>query len=459
MALPKLQRDQATELIARSERILVIPHDNVDPDGLTSALAVGTVLLGAGKDVCVACPGEIPKNLSFLPGYTSLRSPERGRDLLVTLSLPDGTDVEKLRYTVEDRRLKIIVTPSRGSIPPDRATVENAEPPYDLLVIVDTADLSLLGSFAQVHRDLLEEVFILNIDHHISNTGFGQVQLIDPTAASTTEILAQWFLQDQQYRDYVNPDVATLLLAGLIADTRSFQNPNTTPQSLEVAAGLLERGARQQEIVRHIYKTKPLSTLKIWGRALKNLQVDSRNGIVWSAISREDLREMGAKSNETHGIIDELFTTLPEADLFVLFTELEEGGLKASMRTTEALDASAIAGQAYGGGGHARSAGFRVRTYDQFALQVLECVKKLQEEIRRQRAEAIELPKAEATIPLLRREEAVMEGGQAVEGKGATFIDVVEEISREGTEGVKGTEGTPAPQMVQGAAPAPGAAT
>lgn len=432
MALPPEKRDQAMHLIQRSERILVIPHDNVDPDGLSSALAICAVLTSLGKDVHVTCPGEVPEFLSFLPGFHDLRSPEGGRDLLITLRLPEGTEVEKLRYAVEDHRLKIIVTPSAGRIPEDRAEIESGEPPYDLLIVVDTADLSLLGSFAREHSDLLQEVPILNIDHHISNTGFGHLQLIDPTAASATEILTNWFLQDPHLRDRVTPDVASLLLTGLITDTRSFQNPNTTPQSLETAAALLDRGARQQEIIKHIYKTKPLSTLRVWGRALKNLQVDAVDRIVWSSISREDLQEMGAKSSETSGIIDELLTTLPDMDLFVLFTEVEEGGLKASLRSSEALDASSIAGQTYGGGGHARAAGFKVKSYDNFALQVLECIGKLKGEIRKQREAEVVLPKVEG--PGFASKEASQRQGQEspspkpVKGK---MIDVVEEISKE----------------------------
>jgi phosphoesterase RecJ-like protein len=179
--------------------------------------------------------------------------------------------------------------------------------------------------------------------------------------------------------------LATLLLTGLITDTRSFQNPNTTPRSLEVAAELLEKGARQQEIIQNIYKTKPLSTLKIWGRALNHIQMDPAARIVWSAISKEDLAEMEANSKETHGILDELISTIPDADVYVLFTELEGGGLKASMRSSAAIDVSQLAGRTYGGGGHARASGFKVASFDNFQLQVIECIQKLKEGMQKQR--------------------------------------------------------------------------
>ena len=101
--------------------------------------------------------------------------------------------------------------------------------------------------------------------------------------------------------------------------------------------------------------------------------------MVWSSVSKEDILEMGAVSKETHGILDELFSTIPDADVHILFTELEEGGLKASLRSSDAVNVSSLAAKTYGGGGHARAAGFRVQSEQNFGLQVLECVQTLKE--------------------------------------------------------------------------------
>ncbi len=379
----------ATKVLEEHKRILVVPHANVDPDGLSSALACFSVFQAIGKEVTVICPDTPPEALKFLPGFENMRRDVQDQQQFVlTISLDEGVEVGEVRSTVADRRVNIIVVPKSGSIKPQQVTVSGGDRAYDLLVVVDTADLALLGSVYRDHVDLFSGVPILNIDHHISNTRFGQLQLIDPTAASATEVLYQWFLQVPSLRDRITPDVATLLLTGLITDTRSFQNPNTTPRSLEVAAELLERGARQQEIVQNIYKTKPLSTLKIWGRALNGIQIDKESRIVWSSISKEDLAEMEASSKETHGILDELISTIPDADVHVLFTEREEGGLKASLRSSPAIDASLLAAAAYGGGGHARAAGFSVGQFPNFALQVIECVQRLRDGMAQQRTQA-----------------------------------------------------------------------
>ena len=413
MAIESSRLQMANRMVVESKKLLIIPHANVDPDGLSSALALYLLLTSQGKDCTVLCPDTLPESLEFLPGFEKLENTLRAsQDFIITLDCSRGLEVDKLRYTVEDQKVNIVVTPKGGAFSARDVTFQEGAFPFDLIIIVDTADLALLGSLYEKHRNFFVTVPILNIDHHVSNTKFGKHQLIDPGAASATEVLYRWFLSDPEWKKAITADIATLLLTGLITDTRSFQNPNTTPHSLEVAAELLDLGARQQEIIKFIYKTKPLSTLKIWGRALNHIQVNAKERIVWSSISKEDLEEMQATDKETHGIIDELLSTIPDADIYVLFTEVPEGGLKASLRSTERIDASALAGKIAGGGGHPRAAGFRIRSYDNFQLQVLECIQKIIQEMHAQRGVDIAGALSE------KREEG---GG----------VDIVREITKE----------------------------
>lgn len=450
MALNPQSIQAALQAIEQHQRILISPHANVDPDGLSSALACYQIFTAMGKDVTVICPDVKPDSLSFLPGFEKFEQEvKENKDFVVTINLDEGAEIDKLRYTVEDHRVNIIVVPKKGTIRPQQISLSEGDPKYDLIVIVDTADLALLGSLYTDHIDLFSEVPILNIDHHISNTQFGHLQLIDPTAAAATEVLYNWFMQVPQWKDKITPDLATLLLTGLITDTRSFQNPNTTPRSLEVAAELLEKGARQQEIIQHIYKTKPLSTLKIWGRALNHIQVDPASRIVWSSISKEDLAEMDASSKETQGILDELISTIPDADVYVLFTELEEGGLKASMRSSAAVDSSQLAGRAFGGGGHARASGFRVKSFDNFQLAVLESVQKLKDGMRQLQEEndtqydepvtsaavSREIPKSEtpsapAALPVVEKGVDVMKTVGGAPAFDTSERDIVRDITK-----------------------------
>ena len=452
MPLNKDQISAARSAIEGAERLLIVPHANVDPDGLGSALAAFLLFSQLGKEITVICPDSKPENLQFLPGFEKLQeSIESSQNFVITINLQDGVEVDKLRYTVEDHRVNIIVMPKKGKISSQQISYGDTGHPFDLIVAVDTADLPLMGDFYTENIDMFSEVPILNIDHHVSNSNYGQLQLIDTTAASATEVLYEWFTNVPEWKEKITPDIATLLLTGLITDTRSFQNPNTTPRSLEVAAELLERGARQQEIVQHIYKTKPLSTLKIWGRALNQIQMDKNAGIAWSTVSKEDLAEMEATAKETSGILDELISTIPDADIHVLFTELEDGaGFKASARSSAAVDVSLLAGQIFGGGGHSRAAGFRVSGFDNFQLAVLDSVQKLTEGMRQQKEAAASGPvDVQARIPSAVSPEASAQKPQKAEPKvpPKKSTDIVGEITSteskdpsQGTDIIKGLD-------------------
>ena len=389
MPLNPSELQAATKAILDAQRILMVPHANVDADGLSSALACYSVFSQLGKECTVICPDTLPESLDFLPNFKHLtQSIVDDRQFVITIDRSGGMELESLRYTVEENKINIIVTPKKGTLKEKDVSFFETGSAFDLLVVVDSAELSLLGSFYTDHLELFSTTPILNVDHHISNTRFGQLQLIDPLSASATEVLYSWFMSEPKWKEMVTADIATLLLTGLITDTRSFQNPNTTPRSLEVAANLLDLGARQQEIIQHIYKTKPLSTLKIWGRALNRIQMDPAARIVWSSVSREDLTEMGATSKETAGLLDELISTIPDADVHVLFTEIEEGGFKASMRSSVSIDVNRAAGRLFGGGGHARASGFKIKQYGNFQLKVVECIQQLKTEMQAQRGEA-----------------------------------------------------------------------
>lgn len=426
----------ATDAIIKAERLLIIPHANVDPDGLSSALACYSLFRAIGKDCTVVCPDTLPESLKFLPNFEHLSTDiSSEQEFVITLDCSSGVEIDKLRYTVEENKVNIIVVPKKGRIQAKHLTTLDMGSGYDLIVVVDSAELSLLGSAYTENIDLFQSTPILNVDHHISNTRFGQLQLIDPTCASATEVLFAWFSSHPKWKDLITPDIATLLLTGLITDTRSFQNPNTTPRSLEVAANLLDLGARQQEIIQHIYKTKPLSTLKIWGRALNQIQFDPESKIVWSSISRDDLTEMSASSKESAGILDELISTIPDADVHALFTEIEEGGFKVSLRSSAAIDVNKAAGRLFGGGGHARAAGFKIKQYGNFQLKVIECVKLLTEEMARQRSETESAP----AITVRDIPRAVQKPLPEAKKKTSPDIDVVEKLGSD-TQSAKGTD-------------------
>jgi len=213
---------------------------------------------------------------------------------------------------------------------------------------------------------MFSNIPLINIDHHASNNHFGRINYVDIMASATTEMLIQLIadFEKEEEKKLMDEDIATLLLAGIITDTGSFQNANTTPRSFAASALLIKFGARQQEIIQHVFKTKNLSTLKLWGRILSKIKVNDQHNIVWSVVSNRDLHETHSTPDETGGIIDELLSNAPGSEIVILIKEKDEGIISGSVRTTNAsIDASAVA-EMFGGGGHTRAAGFKIKSDD-----------------------------------------------------------------------------------------------
>ena len=262
--------------------------------------------------------------------------------------------------------LNIIITKKDGQIAESDISFNRGSLSYDLIITVDTAELTQLRSIYDNNPQMFFDVPVINIDHHISNNHFGKINLVDIMAASTTELLLPVFkrLEKEFSQKLLDEDIATLLLTGIITDTGSFQNANTTPRSFERASELIAYGARQQEIIQFVYKTKQLSQLKLWGRVLSKIQTDETHRIVWSVVSQQDFLDTDSNEDETGDIIDELMTNAPNAEIVLLIKEKKDGDVSVSVRTTSPnIDGSRIAEQ-FGGGGHTQAAGFRFHNTD-----------------------------------------------------------------------------------------------
>ena len=147
--------EEAEKLLSGSTSLLIIPHANVDPDGLSAALSCYLLFSAIGKKCTVLCPDTLPESLKFLPGYEKLEnSLSVQRDFIITLDCSHGIEVEKLSYAVEENKVNIIVTTKKGSFAGKDVALRDGPLPYDLVVIVDTAELSLLGSVYENHKDL-----------------------------------------------------------------------------------------------------------------------------------------------------------------------------------------------------------------------------------------------------------------------------------------------------------------
>ncbi len=356
--------DQIIKQFQRSNNILILPSAPADGDSLGSALALYQVFKKLGKKVTVISAEPVPRDLKFLPMIEKIGEEFKANsDFVITVH----AHVKDIKHMMEPGKVNIVLTPAEGSsITANEIKLHDQMEDFDLIVTVDTAELHQLGKFYEHHPEMFYKVPVINIDHHSSNAEYGTINHVDITASAATEIITPLIKQIEQAtgQELMDADIATLLLAGIITDTGSFQHSNTTPKAFVVAAELLDHGARQQEIIKHVYKTKSLTTLKLWGQVLSKIQFDKDHKFVWSTISQQDLHDTGAMMEESGAIIDELLNNAPGAEVVALLKEKKPGLLSGSLRSiTPDVDASAMA-SIFGGGGHKQAAGFKIKDVD-----------------------------------------------------------------------------------------------
>lgn len=296
---------EVVSALREARAITAIGHENPDADTLGAALAVRIIgeRLGIPAEVVMGDP--VPPYLQFLPRVDEVRA------------------------------------------------APGLEP--GVAVVLDAGDLARTGRVAVEHGAWLDRARVVNIDHHVSNPLFGSVNLVDPEAASTCEIVA--LLLDELGVE-LDPELATVLLAGIVNDTHTFAHPNVTPRTLRVSARLVEAGASLSSIHRSIYAEKPFATLALWGQVLAGVASEADGRLVHASLTQQMLEETGESLHASEGFID-LLGLSREADIILLFKEVGPAETRVSVRTSAAADAVAVA-SVFGGGGHARAAGCTV---------------------------------------------------------------------------------------------------
>jgi len=318
---------QAMALIEPAQRIALLAHEHPDGDCLGSALGFAHILCQLDKTCVIACADPAPRSFSFLPG------------------------IEALQNTLAD---------------------EN----FDLVIALDAGELPRFGALYEQHRAFLDSATILNIDHHVSSQGCGQVNIIDPISAATGELLVLFQLQAQLP---LNRDAATCLLTGIITDTSSFQYTSTTARTLEAGASLLRAGAIPETIVRPVFRAHPLAQVRFRSMVINQAQTSFGGLIIWSYANDEMLAASGATpdmDDNFSGMLRDI-EGVKIAAFFKNYGEPETTRL--SLRTAEPYNAAQIC-QRYGGGGHARAAGATLNMSMSEAIPLI--VAELEQEIK-----------------------------------------------------------------------------
>ncbi len=305
---------QVTQTLARAKGVICVAHRKPDGDSLGAAAALLQVCDSWGVPAVGFCVDAVPGQYRFLP----------------------GTERFGFDYSVfEDSR-------------------------YDMVVVCDAADLThaALGEKERKEegkegrRASLVGKTIVNVDHHATNFRFGDLNLVDESAASTTEVV---------YRACVNAGVrvtgemATCLLAGLLTDTGNLINPATTPSAFAAAAALLLAGGRLRETGNRLERNKTAGALRVWGRAMARLKWQAETGVASTVIFLADLAAEGVGEEVIEGLSNLLGGGM-DVPVTLVLREAAGGKVKVSLRTAREIDVGAVAA-ALGGGGHKKAAG------------------------------------------------------------------------------------------------------
>lgn len=232
---------------------------------------------------------------------------------------------------------------------------------YPLVIIFDTGDMQRTPLVDELAKRDPAKTTVVNIDHHQTvtmhrNVSVVDLNFVDTAAAATTEMLYK-VLTAMQID--LSPHAATSLLTGILTDTSHFSNMGTTLDSMSIAGKLMAKGADHRAITYHTMRSKSVGTLKLWGRALSRLSYNKTSGVISTIITLKDLAECDVDGEATTGIANFL-NSLSEGRVALVLQEELGGFVKGSLRTTSDVNVADMAKQ-FGGGGHAKAAGFRLR--------------------------------------------------------------------------------------------------
>ena len=313
--------EQIGQALRENQRFAVLSHVRPDGDALGSQLALGLSLKQLGKDVLIWNEDGMLEKYSFLPSANLLTKPPA-----------DPEDV-------------------------------------DVAIALDTAIQNRLGTALPAVRSA--KVWI-NIDHHPSNPGYGDLVQIDPKAPATGEILFELIKSEKLPIDAA---IAENLYVAISTDTGSFQYPNTTARTLEIAAELIRAGVDVGRVSQLTYENYPRRRVELLRDLLGTMRFDASDRVASFSLSLATAKKLGVLPEDNEGLIDHL-RAIRGVIIAVFFEELPDGKVRVSMRSkSEKVNVCAIC-EKFGGGGHVLAAGARVRgTLPEVEKKVLEEVR------------------------------------------------------------------------------------
>lgn len=291
------------EKIEKGDKFLITTHINLDGDAVGSVFCFYWLLENYGKDVFVYLMDQIPYKYRFLP-------------------------------KPNERRLFFKEPP---------------EEKYDTIFVLDCGDFHRIGNN---YETLKSNGFIVNIDHHNTNSYFGDINLVDPDASSTAEILYEIlkFLNAE-----ITLDMAINIYTAILTDTGSFRYENTNSKALNICARMIDIGVKPAYVAQKVYESHPKERFFILGKVLNTLETHKSGKIVMAHITRDMVQGNYSLEEFTDGFV-EFIKEMDGIEMAVLIRQIENNKYKVSMRSKGDGDVSEIC-SLFGGGGHKKAAG------------------------------------------------------------------------------------------------------
>jgi len=307
MVSETILHEQFHHILQNSKRTLLVSHKKPDGDTLGGATSVLNYLLREGKAVRAFCVDPIPEQFSYLPSVAHFSN-------------------DPAVFT-ED---------------------------FDVLCMFDASSLDYAG-VTQLIATMPRRPTIVNVDHHATNTRFGDLNVLFTDASSTAEVVFRFY---ETNRTFIDPSMATCLLTGIITDTSNFVNPATNAVCMRAASNLLVCGARLNDITSFLMRNKTVHGLQTWGRALECIKENNELGIASTVVREKELIAFGADLGDAVEGLSNFLTAVLTVPIVMVLYEKMDGTVKGSLRSA-GKDVSVIA-KTYGGGGHKKASGFTV---------------------------------------------------------------------------------------------------
>ena len=309
--------DNILEEINNAQSIVILTHENPDGDAIGSGLALYNALKQIGKNPDIIIP-EYPRIFEFLPGADEIKK---------------ESDVEK----------------------------------YDLAISVDCATIKMLNGFATYFENAKVRV---SIDHHSTNTMFGDLNYVSPDAPACAQILLVVF---EYFKIEVTKDIGTCILTGIITDTGGFKYSGVTSETFEFVAWLLDKGINVSKIYRKVLQIKTRANFELNRIATNRLEFFEDGKVAFTYITKEDEESVNAESGDHEGIV-ETGRDIEGVEVSIFVRETDKG-CKVSMRSNEYVNVSDVC-LLLGGGGHIRAAGATMQcTIEQAKEKILRQIK------------------------------------------------------------------------------------